>query len=207
VELDAAFWHTMHPDKAGVWSVTGPKGVRSLTCVYDNDGGHSMDMMPTLRGWEKYGIYLAAEQPYWSGDPVRRTWAQSAPVDFFGGVNKAPIFHISSGSSLATAAMTNEGDVDAWPVWSITGPTTSVTVGVGGRTVTAPITIAEGSTLVIDSDPVKRSALLDGVNVYKQLSSWNFAPIPPGQNMELSLSMAGTGSVMAEITPRYFRSW
>jgi hypothetical protein len=207
VDLDAAFWKSMHPDRAGVWTVESPNGTRSLTCVFDNDGGHATDMIPSLRGWEVYGIYLAAESPYWVGEPVRRSWSQSNPVNFYGPGNNAPMFHISSASNLATATVTNAGDVDAWPVWTIMGPCASVTVGVGGRTVTFPVTIPEGSTLVIDSAPEKRTAKLDGVNVYTQLSSWDFAPVPAGQDRSLSLNMVGAGSVSVDITPRFFRAW
>lgn len=206
IDLDAAFWSSMHPDKPGVWSVESPNGKRSLACVFDNDGGHSTETIPTLRGWETYGIYLAAESPYWVGEPVRRVWSQSGPVSFYGSSGATP-FNISSASNLATATVTNPGDVDAWPVWTITGPCTSVTVGVGGRTVTYPLPVAEGSTLVIDSAPEKRAAQLNGSNVYRQLSSWDFAPVPAGQDRSLSLSMAGTGSVSVDITPRFFRAW
>lgn len=207
VNLDAAFWATMHPDRAGTWTVDSPNGARSLSCVFDNDGGHATDTIPTLRGWETYGIYLAAESAYWVGEPVRRSWSQSDPVNFYGPGNNAPMFYISSASNMASATVTNPGDVDAWPVWTIKGPFSSVTVGVGGRTVTFPIAVADGQTLVIDSAPEKRSAKLNGANVYKQLSSWDFAPVPAGQDRALSLSMVGAGSVSVDITPRFFRAW
>jgi len=62
---ERAFWRTMHPDKPGVWSVTQPSGeTRTLTAVYDNDGGQEFDVIPSLTGWMNYGVYLAAEQPF-----------------------------------------------------------------------------------------------------------------------------------------------
>lgn len=208
VEHDSRFWDGMHPDREGVWAVTSPKGTRRLRLSFANDADHAMDLMPTLVGFQQYNLYLTAHDPYWFGDEEARAWKQEAPVQFFGGATgKAPLFHIMTGSQLSTATMTNAGDVDAWPVWEVSGPASSVTVGVGDRTVTAPITIAEGSKLIIDTDPARRSVLLDGVNVYQDLSSWDFAPIPAGESRPLSLAMNGTGSVAARIVPRYFRAW
>lgn len=206
-ELDAAFWRTMHPDRPGIWSVESPLGTRRLEVVYDNDGGHTTDLIPTLTGWERYPIYLAAEQPYWFGDPISKSWKQPDARKFFGQAGDPYLYYVSSGFTFSTAKITNPGDVEAWPVWEAEGPFTSVTVGVGGRKVTAPFTVNTGSTLVIDTNPNRRTALLDGVNVYQSLSSWNFAPIPPGEDRDLSLSMVGVGRVKATITPRYFRAW
>lgn len=208
VEHDSKFWAGMHPDREGVWAVESPTGTRKMRLRFANDGDHAMDLMPTLFGFQQYNVYLTAYDPYWFGESISRAWAQSPGRDFYGGPDgKAPLFYISSGSQLSSATMTNPGDVDAWPIWEVTGPATSVTVGVGGRTVTAPFTIGEGSTLVIDTDPAKRSALLDGENVYGSLSSWDFAPIPAGVSLPLSLAMAGAGAVQATITPRFFRAW
>jgi len=202
---NAAFWRTMHPGKYGTWSVTTPGGSqRTLSCRFVDDGGHSYGLDPSMAGWASYAVSLIADQPFWLGEPQRRTWAQSDPVDFFGGLAKGPPFRISSGSQLATATITNEGDVEAWPVWTIRGPATSVTVGVDGRTVQWSITLAEGDTLVIDTDPTVQCAWLNGVDVTAQLGTASFAPIPAGEDRPLSLTMAGTGSVQAEITPRYY---
>jgi len=115
--------------------------------------------------------------------------------------------NVSSASKLASAAMTNQGDLEAWPVWTVKGPVTSVTVGVDGRTVQWNVALTADDILVIDTDPTVQSAWLNGVDVTAQLGSADFAPIPAGDELPLSLTMAGTGSVEAAITPRYFRAW
>lgn len=160
-----------------------------------------------FRGWASYGVSLIADDPFWTGEAVRRVWAQSDAVDFYGGVAKAPVFHISSGSQLSTAKITNEGDLEAWPVWTITGPLTSVTVGVDGETVQWNVALTSTDILVIDTDPQVQSAWLNGTDVTDQLGTADFAPIPAGLERPLSLTMAGTGSVEARITPRFFRAW
>ncbi|MHA7210789.1 hypothetical protein [Arthrobacter sp. MDT1-65] len=61
--------------------------------------------------------------------------------------------------------------------------------------------------LVIDTDPTVQSAWRNGVDVTAQLGSADFAPIPAGEDRQLSLTMAGTGSVEAAITPRFYRAF
>lgn len=207
LELDRAFWRSLQPGKHGTWSVTTPSGgTRSLSCRFVDDGRHSFQRDPLFRGWATYGVSLIADNPFWTGEPVRRTWAQSTTDDFYGG-GTAPVFNISSGSQLSTAKMTNEGDLEAWPVWTIKGPLTSVTVGVDGATIQWNVTLTTGDILVIDTDPTVQSAWLNGVDVTDQLGTADFAPIPPGVELPLSLTMAGTGSVEATITPRHYRAW
>lgn len=208
LERDRAFWRTLHPGKYGRWGVTVPGGTeRTLTCRFVDDNRHAFDRDPAKIGWASYGVTLIADSPFWNGEPVRRTWSQSAPVDFFGGAAKGPTFHISSASQLATAQINNPGDVEAWPVWEIRGPASSVTVGTDGKTVQWSVALVEGDVLVIDTDPTVQCAWLNGVDVTSQLGTANFAPIPAGEDRKLSLSLAGTGSVTASITPRYYSAW
>lgn len=231
VEYDRAFWRTMHPEKTGVWRVTSPDGgTRTLRLRFVNDGDPSWDRDPVMAGWATYGITLVAEQPFWEGQLSTRTWAASAPVDFFGD-GTAPAFHITSGSTLAGATMANPGDVDAYPVWAIRGATTSVSVGVGGRVIEVPFAVAADRLLVIDPRPTAQTAvevdapassvapgsaewgawleehLPAGTDRTADLGEVDFAPIPPGAAADLSLTMVGTGMVTASLTPLYNRTW
>lgn len=206
--LDRAFWRSLQPGKHGQWTVETPGGGRrSLSCRFVDDGRHAYPYDPLFRGWAAYGVSLIADNPFWTGEPVRRTWSQGASTDFYGGAAKGPPFHISSGSQLSSATITNEGDLEAWPVWTITGPLTSVTVGVDGVTVQWTVALAAGDVLVIDTDPTVQSAWLNGVDVTDQLGTADFTPIPPGEDRPLSLTMAGTGAVEASIAPRYYKAW
>ena len=211
IEYDRALWATMHPARTGVWTVTHPDGSsRSLTLRCVDDGSHAFDTDPALLGWARYAVTLVAEQPYWEGEPLTRSWKTVDPKPFFGGVvgGKGPTFYISSGSTLGNATMDNPGDVDAWPVWTIYGPTSSVSVGVGGKLVTVPFAIADGDSLTIDTRPSAQTAFTAaGVEMTSQLSAFNFAPVPSGQSVPLSLSMVGNGVVQAALTPLHLRAW
>jgi hypothetical protein len=206
VARDRAFWRSLHPGKHGMWLATVPgRGERTLSCRFADDGQHAFEMDPVFRGWAKYGVTLIADDPFWRGTPVRRSWAQSTAEGFYGPGN--PLFRISSGAQLGTATMTNSGDVEAWPQWTITGPLTSVTVGVDGRTIQWTVELVAGDVLVIDTDPAVQSAWLNGADVTAQLGAVDFAPIPAGEDRTLSLQMTGTGTVEATITPRHYRAW
>lgn len=283
LERDRAFWRSMHPGKHGKWSVTTTGGTRSLSCRFVDDGRHAFPMDPMFRGWASYGVSLIADNPFWTGEPVRRTWAQSTAQGFYNTVpvtftvatdtvgatahglvagtavrfrdltgvtgitadttyyvagtvaansfqvaataggavidltgtdgagfvayQGMPVLRVASASQLSSAKLTNEGDLEAWPVWTIKGPLTSVTVGVDGSTVQWTVALTSTDTLVIDTDPIVQSAWLNGADVTSQLGTADFAPIPAGVELPLSLTMAGTGSVEASITPRFYKAW
>lgn len=214
LDYDAAFWATMHPDRPGVWSVTQPNGItRSLVCRFVSDGSQTFDVDPSLIGWQNYGVTLVAERPFWVGEKIVRSWSDEASQPFFGGTGGGgvgPPFYISAGNTISSARMPNPGDVDVYPVWSIGGSTTSVTVGVGDSTITYAAPIAGGDTITIDTDPARRTVVdQNGVDRSGNLQTGSqpFAPIPAGAGVPLSLSMVGTGTVTATIEPRYFRAW
>jgi hypothetical protein len=208
VEHDRAFWATLNPAKTGVWSVTLPDGSkRSLTLRLSGDGDPSFSLDPTLVGWATYGLTFLADDPFWAGEEVSRSWKAATPSDFFNGGAKAPSFNISPGSTLGSATLSNPGDVETHVTWLAYGPFDSVTVGVDGRTVEAPISAAEGQVLEIDTNPAVQAAFLDGVDVTAQLTKADFATLPPGEDVTLSLSMTGAGWVEAKFTPKYLRAW
>lgn len=206
-QRDTAFWHTMRPDRPGTWRYTSSAGTRELRCRFQDDGGQAYERDPHFFGWARYGISLIADDPFWTGDPITKSWDQPEQRNFFGGLEKAPDFYIGSGSQLGSAKITNPGDVEAWPEWTITGPAENARLGVDDRYVSAPFNIQEGSTLTINSDPTDQTAWLDGEDVTHLLGDYAFASIPAGKDRPLQLSMEGTGAVSATITPRYDRAW
>ena len=220
-KLDGDFWRSMHPNRPGIWSVTDPSGVtRKLTCVYDNDGSHATDILPSIQGWEKYGIYLAAEQPFWVGESLRRGWTGSGGTSFFG--SGAPSFNISTASSASSATINNPGDLDAWPKWTIVGPSTTTTIGIPGRTISVPFDIPAGKALEVDTDPSRQTVIygdwvpnpLTGfgtianqVNRFSDMGAIDFASVPAGEAVPLSIVINGSGIVLMELVPRHFRAW
>lgn len=206
VELDRAWWRSLDVDTPGVWTVTQPSGeFRSLSCRLVDDGDPSFDIDPVLAGWAVYGVNLVANDPYWYGPPISSEWGGGkVPRSTF------PILplRIGASSTLGTVRMTNPGDVDAWPVWTIRGgPATTFDLRVDGRSVAGSLTLNEDDVLVIDTDPRRQSTFLNGTRVRGLLTEANFAPIPAGRDRELEVDVSPAGSVTATIAPRYKRAW
>ena len=131
----------------------------------------------------------------------------------FFGATEAPAFTISPSNTLADAKITNPGDVESWVTWMVYGPVTTATVGINGQNITIPFTIPDGEVLQIDSSPSGQIALQGPVggpltvDRTPDLGDINFAPLPAREESAMSLSMTGTGSVVATFTPLYYRAW
>ena len=219
LDYDSAFWNTMHPEYLGTWRVVQPGGrSRTLRVRFESDNDHTFTTDPALLGWVRYGIDLIAEQPYWLGEPITRGFAAPADVPFFPEDNGDFVLQISPGSTLAEFSTDNPGQVPAYPVYNILGPTDSVTIN--GTEI--PFPISAGKAIIIDTDPSQQTALdavvtigadgkpvytLTGVERTADLGAVNFAPVQPGMEVSLPIVMNGAGAVAVDLTPRYFRAW
>lgn len=229
MERDRAFWKTMDPKDTGVWTVVHPDGNhRSLALRFVDDGDHVRARNPLRLGWDRYNINLIAEQPFWVGAPVVRSFiGEAPPPPFFG--NDGPIVHIASDFSAANARMDNPGDEESYPRWFIDGDTSSAHVGVGDEVVHVPFPVDAGKCLVIESDPDLIGAtlyeitvsgaekkpservvgvdLVNPIDMSPDLGETDFAPVPAGAQVPLSLSISGTGTVEVLLPTLYRRPW
>jgi len=201
--LALAFNRTVRRDQVGTWTVTLPDG-QAYSLVCRGDGPPiAFDASAAAFGYDEYDVGLVAEAPYWSGAPVTATFSSGAQVDFFDPGSTTTLFHISPDNTFTSASLTNPGDVDAWPVWTITGPTTSVQLTVGGHTIGLERDLTGSDVVVIDTDPRAQSSVLNGVRTRGLIAPCDFAPIPPGASVPLGITVAGTGTVSVTIVPRY----
>jgi len=229
MERDRAFWRGMDPDDTGVWEITLPDSTkRRLLLRFRDDGDHTFTTDPMRHGWQSYGLKFVAERPFWEGDPVVRSWKNGEYQPFFE-QNGPHLFNIGSGAEISEATIDNLGDVESYARWFIDGETTEASVGVNGLVVEVPFDVPLGKCLVIDSDPdligatmydiapgaegMKPSERVIGVDMVNpvdrsaDLGEADFAPIPPGASVPLSLSLAGTGAVEALLPSLYRRAW
>lgn len=231
IALDSSFWRTLDPEQVGTWTVTQPSGeVRALPLRYTpTPGDDVVTVDPTRRGFQQYGVYLVAEQPYWSGELVSQVFVPSDPLDFLPPTGGPPL-RISEGSLTSSATIPNRGQVAAPVEWWITSADSAV-VGVDGRLVDVPFEVASGRMLVIDSDPTVRTAieidapaltapvedqrawvdshLPGGVNRTKELGpTTKWGQVPPSAAADLSITVIGAGAqVRASLVPRFHRAW
>jgi len=196
----AAFARALNPRREVVWTVISPSGTtRHLTMRFvPKDGGFDVD--PGQAGWTLLDLEFVAAQPYWRGAPVVRPFEESAPQDFRAG----PQRFISASNTLGRASITNPGDVPAYSLFTVEGPTTSVAVGVNGQVTEVPFVLPAGRSLAIDTSPTGQLAVDSaGVDRTAELGQVAFVPVPPGERVPLTLRMAGTGRVVISLTPEY----
>lgn len=202
-----AFIRSLNP-KLGNGTLTSvqPDGeVRTITCRYTAgmEGDEGLDAAG--RAWTIVTITLHAASPFWLGGTVSQQW--SSP----GGGMWLPVLPLAVSQSqvLGATVATNPGDDIAYPVWTINGPASSVTLtnSTTGESLLLTQVINLGDTIVIDTRERQQTALLNGVtNLWPNLSSssvlWGLAA---GDN-QLQLTVAGSSSassVRLDYTPRY----
>ncbi|GAP53955.1 conserved hypothetical protein [Arthrobacter sp. Hiyo6] len=170
MERDRAFWNSLDPDAEGTWTATVPNGGRRTLGLRLLGSDEDMSHDPVQRGWAKYGINLLADDPYWLGETVTKSWAQGDMRNFYitaedrttYGYPADAIYYLSPGGSLGSATFTNDGDVPAYAVWTAVGPTTAVSFGVGGQDIIVPFDIPEGHAVQLDTDPINGQVLWYG---------------------------------------------
>lgn len=233
IERDRSFFRTMDPELPGRWVVVQPNAgeERHLELRYDpktvDDG---FDVMPSLQGWARYGLYLTADQPFWVGKPSVKSFDPPRPSEPFFDPNGPGILNIGQGFTTANASIDNLGDIESYGRWYVDGETApGATVGVGSRTIPIPFAVPAGHCLVIESDPTKIGAvlyektlsaapkpservvgvdLINPVNRSKQLgASPDFAPVAVGRRVRLAVNFDGNGVVELYLPSLYKRAW
>lgn len=206
-DTDAAFFDAISPDGECQMMVTTPDAeTRTLTMRFVDGGDAQYDVDPLLLRYGAYSLQFAAADPYWLTDPIVQTFQNATAQPLFPG----PPFNINPANTLASGVASNPGDVAAWPRWKITGPFTAFTVGVGDSIVQWSGSKPSGY-VVVDMDPRARTIVDEaGADAWLQVTEADFAPIPAGADVPLSLDVAGgTGTTSIELafTPRYRRAW
>lgn len=180
IELNRAFWRTMRPGTTGVWTIELPTGEKfSLTLRFAAVNA-PLTRDPSKAGWQVYGIELLPENPFFDAGTIVGSWVVGRQIPFYGFRRFGPPFYHSPASQLATAKISNTGDVEAYLEWTIVGPSTSAVVGLDGELIRIPFPIERGQRLIIDTDPLNQIAELDGEDVMERIGfgNWNPAPLP-----------------------------
>lgn len=165
---------------------------REIFCRYDSgfEGDESWGAASAIH--QEYLLKFMAHDPYFYDVlATTLTFSSAVPSNFF------PIMPLKlSGASIGSGfSIFNGGDVESYPVFTISGPGTNPTLTntTTGKSIAATITLTAGQSLIIDTQAktVKRE---DGSNQFSVLSFgsalWTLAT---GQNA-ITLSMSGTGA-------------
>ena len=190
----------------GTLTVTQSDGTsRSIGARYTTglEGDESLDAAGAR--WCITVLTFACPSPFWLGAPVTTEWRAAVSGTFF------PVLPLAVGNSQVLGAVTvdNDGDDDAYPVWTITGPATSISLTnvTTGQVLVLARSITVGDTVVIDTRERQQTALLNGVtNLWGNISdSSTLWALEPGTN-DLTLTVTGSTSntrVSMTYQPRY----
>ncbi|WP_256123047.1 phage tail domain-containing protein [Streptomyces sp. LUP47B] len=190
----------------GTLTVTQSDGAaRTIGARYSAglEGDESLDAAGAR--WCMGVLTFACPSPFWLGPEVTTEWRAAVSGTFF------PVLPLVVGNSqvLGSVTVDNDGDDDAFPVWTITGPATAVSLTnvTTGDVLVLAHTITVGDTIVIDTRERQQTALLNGAtNLWGDLSDASTMwALEPGIN-DLTLTVSGSTSntrVRMTYQPRY----
>lgn len=201
------FIKSLNPKRGvGTLTLTESDGAtRTIGAYYTGgiEGDESLDAAGER--WCINAITFGCPSPYWIGSEVSQTWKAAAGGTFF------PVLPLTVGASEVLGAVTvdNPGDDVAYPVWTVTGPATqiSLTNDTTGELLVITHTLVVGDIVRIDTRDRQQTAVLNGgTNLWPDMSNastlWALAE---GVN-DLTLTISGSTSatsVQMTYQPRY----
>lgn len=180
---------------------------RELLCRYvsglEGDEGNTDPALTEYR----FSIKMRAPWPYWTDlTDETQAWSSGVPVSFFPFL---PL-NLSGSQVIGNTAIDNAGDVESWPVWTITGPGNDFVARnlTTGRVLRWSGTLLASEVLTIDTRPGQLSTvpktvrLQDGTNQFGSLSERDLWPLAAGvQTVQVELA-AATGASAVQMAWR-----
>lgn len=205
-----ALIRTLNPQRGdGRLRVTAADGtVRELTCRYSEGMEGQESRSDSGAVFQRAVLTLRAADPYWYDVAQQsQTYTAGQAGLFFA----SPFFglRLSSESVLGSQVVINDGDVETWPVWTVHGPCTSITLSndTTGETIMLPVTLTAAQTVTIDTRPFKKTVRRDdGTNLYGSLSAMSSLWSLPLGGSTVTISLPGA-TVDSYVTLNYARRW
>lgn len=175
----------------GLLRATFDGAVREIDAIYVDGMGFTEDF--PVHG--KPSLLFRHLDPFWyDSATTTQAFTSGTPQTFF------PIFPIrlSSSTVFASTTVTNTGDVEAWPVWTITGPGSGLVLRnlTTGKVLALTRTFVAGEVVTIDTSPGAKTVLTAaGASLFSSLTSRQFWPLSSGANsIQVELSAATAAS-------------
>lgn len=149
-------------------------------------------------------VSLLALDPWWYGPATSEALSVASPTAFDAAVSFDAVLPFDGG---AAAPVTVLGDTEAYPVITVTGPATTLTVGSGGLSWSINAALIAGDVLVVDHRPGSRGPSLNGGLVDWSLltQASRLFTLAPGTTSVISGSTGSSGAttITLEYEPRY----
>lgn len=152
---------------------------RLLYCDYDDGFGIDQQSGIWRRGTQQAVLTFFAADPWWYDDTdTVVTFTTGTGVGFFPIPNPTTgsFITLTSSEVFGSASIDNDGDAPVYPVWTITGPGSSIrlvhdtTGDVLDFTDDGSLTLAAGDVLTVDTRPGYTRVEVDGTNVANHLT-------------------------------------
>ncbi len=126
--------------------------------------GAEGDTTQGIGGWEDVVLTFLCPDAHYEAleDTVVDLVAGTSSVSWFG--RPWFPFELSASSVLAGATIDNTGDIDAWPIWTLTGPMSNPILRnvTTGAVLSIPTTVQVDSTLTVATRPGYHSVVFNG---------------------------------------------
>lgn len=185
---------------AGIMRVARPDGsAREIPCLYeDGFGGEPNEN----HDFANPVLTLFCPDGFWRDvvpQTVRRSYA-AAPTPYL-----APYPTVSSGQVLGATTIDNDGDIEVWPSWQLTGPATQLvaTNVTTGKSFTLTHNLLAGEIITIIRTPTRTLVRGPGdVNLIGKLNFpsavlWSLLPGPNDIDFQVSGSGPGTDILLS----------
>ncbi|PWK81736.1 tail protein [Lentzea atacamensis] len=188
--------------KIRVTTVVGDQ--REITCrvqsglelserLNDTSGPEVQRAAVVFRASDPYWYDLSDTVETWQLDPDSATWFPIFPL------------RLASSEVFTDATVTNTGDVEAWPVWTITGPGSSIilrNLTTGKLLSLGALALTSSQVVTIDTRPGKKTITLnDGTNLFSyrtaDSSLWSLRRGANAVRIEMSSATAASSVQLA----------
>jgi hypothetical protein len=207
-----AMIRAMNPGRGvGKLRITSPVGdQREINCIVVDGLGLKEAGGETGPTDQRIVAVFRAHDPYYYDVSATTQPFEITDTPSFFPWGGSTLFRLTSSEIFSDGSVENDGDVETWPVWTITGPGSVITLEnlTTGKTLTfATASLTTGETIVIDTRPGAKTVLKNGTtNLFPDIGTSSLWPLAAGTNL-VRLQMAGadavTSSVVLSYTQRY----
>lgn len=189
-----------------------PGGTARQIAVFCTSGPEQTDAESGANGFSistDYALTFASDLDPLFSDAADTTAVFSAPPVSGGIFPLLPVI-LSPETTLGSTSIVNEGNSDAYPVWTITGPgTPTITNVTTGRSFGLDVDLDPGEVITVDTRPGRQS-VIDGTLADRWADLVRTSPrdlwsLPVGRS-DLTMSMVGSGDG-SKIQLSYRRRW
>lgn len=149
-------------------------------------------------------VSLLALDPWWYGPARSETLSTAAPTGFDEAISFDSALPFDGGGSVGVII---PGDVEPYPVFTVTGPATTLVVSSGGLAWSIASPLGASDTLIVDHRPSSRGPRRNGAAVdWSQLTaSSRLFPLAVGTTPVITGATGATGATMLVMSfdPRY----